>query len=293
MVMNSLLSFLSCTSFLTKIEKSLCDTKCDSCPVGPTGQTATPSGPTGPEFLLLRRDAFQGLNPQDKEQTYFSPPGATHLFVQLWGAGGGGGGAATQKNVKEMSVGGGGGAGGYVQAWIENPVSSYSFHLRRGGKGGQGDDPGEDALPSYFDSMESLYANGGTGGKSGRQENDLGFPLIVDGGQGGNSGGSLAIVMSTGGSGTQGVASQSIAERIYVQAGTGGSNFAGSGATVSPSLFNLSAGDSANGNKGKQYGEGGNGAIALNMITVPNPAKSADGGNGNAASLIIEAYQVS
>src|SRR5690606_39042896 len=117
------------------------------------------------------------------------------------------------------------------------------------------------------------------------------IPIFAEGGTGGTSGGLLARLTSTGGSGTSGTASRAtLAPAISGQAGTGGCNFAGSGFVESDQIEIPIA---QNGQKGKRYGQGGNGALVFNLDTpIESPGRVADGGNGNAAFLMIDAFQL-
>lgn len=148
------------------------------------------------EYTLLQLDCFEGREPVET-QTYVTPSNTTLLHVQLWSAGGGDGGAST--NASTSGIAGGGGAGGYTEAYISNPSDSYPFLLQVGGRGGYGNNDGEDALPSHFSSPSELLVEGGFGGKS--------LPAILtniniaEGGQGGGSNGSFVFLGSRGGTG--------------------------------------------------------------------------------------------
>ncbi|MGJ8590925.1 MAG: GEVED domain-containing protein [Aquaticitalea sp.] len=91
--------------------------------------------------------------------TFIVPCDVTSITVQAWGGGGAGGGD-TSNNIK----GGGGGAGGtYVSSVIAvTPGQSVNYFV---GSGGNGDyNSGDSGTASWFNTIGTLYAQGGAGG---------------------------------------------------------------------------------------------------------------------------------
>lgn len=264
------LEFLFC---LPKIENFCLPIFCnnDVNPIGPTGIIG---------YGLLQTDYFEGYT--STERTYLTPLNTTLLHVQLWGAGGGGGGAFTYDNSSVSLTGGGGGAGGYAEAWIMNPTGSYTFVLQAGGQGGINSEKGGDASASWFSSPDEMLAGGGYGGECGGNNYEI---TISQGGRGGSAIGSLVTLASTGGAGMNGIAHGYQNIKSFGEGGIGGCNFAGSGVShVSSNSFT-----SINGNA-SSFGQGGSGALSLQISNSSTPPKIARGGNGGAAFLCIEAF---
>lgn len=265
---------------------------------GPAGRAGPigPSGPPGTGFGILNIATFGAL-PIEEEQLYTTPLNTVYLKVMLWGAGGGGGGAqALQNNSargKSVAVGGGGGGGGYAEGFILNPATSYPFFLAQGGNGGVGNSPGVTANDSYFGVTE-FFAGGGKFGSPSGSSTSTPALRLAQGGVGGQGGGTLASVTSTGTAGSQGVGLDitllPVAQfpqqtlHIAVNGGRGGSGSAYSGSTQ----VTTSVCSAINGPPATNYGGGGAGGVA--MLAYVTPPLSATGVKGSDARLIVVAF---
>jgi collagen type VII alpha len=264
--------------------------------VGLTGPTGGPgiSGPTGPTGATGSGLTFLPTTPTNPNPssfgetgtvaTYMTPPTATLLYIQLWGAGGGGGGAGA--NVT-LGTGGGGGGGGYSETIISNPDASYRYFVASGGVGGVSAQTGQPAQQSWFSNPAHLFANGGEGGGFLGVENLLARNFTIPGGAGGLAGGTLATKSVQGNSAENGNVTGPGGPSFggVINGGAGAAAVFESGGTQSIAFSIANSVGISNGTTGSPYGGGGAGA--LNNTQLPAATL---GGSGNAGRLIISAY---
>jgi hypothetical protein len=254
---------------------------------GGTGAT----GATGSGLTLLQVSSFDPLQ-IPTIQTYTPPSNATHLYVRLWGAGGGGSGVGTPNNtiigVDTMATGCGGGGGGYSEGFVTNLESSYSFFLAAGGLGGIGNQTGANASTSWFGNPASLFAAGGSGGNNVFLNPTGGIvsSQAEIGGEGGEGGGTSALVRLQGSRGT--LAWGRIFATPHVNSGgRGGAGACQSGTSAGPRI--ILGGGFVNGANGTPYGGGGGGGVVTHLITS-SVAVLANGGSGGGSHMIVLAY---
>ena len=188
--------------------------------------------------------------------TYYPPSGVAWLRVRMVGGGGGGSGSSSG-----TWGGSGGGSGAFVEAYVSNPATSYSYSIGAGGGGGAASTSGTAGANTTFG---SLNCGGGLAGLFG-SPNSGSVPTA--------SGGQLNIPgiagTAPGYSSAQAMAGSSGAPSQFSAGGAG--NFPGSGTN--------------NGIAGA-YGSGGGGA-------GQTPSGSSGGGGGSGVIIIEENYAVS
>ncbi|RAW01600.1 glycine-rich domain-containing protein [Pseudochryseolinea flava] len=186
--------------------------------------------------------------------SWVAPTGVTRITVQAWGGGGSGGGSTANN-----SLGGGGGAGGaYASSSLTVvPATSYPFLVGVARTGTQA--AGVEGNPSWFGSVNTVYAEGGAGG--GEPNGALG----TLGGIGSSSASIGNITVQAGGSGGLGTA-------LTGGNGGAGGNGGGAGGTA-----RASGGD---GNDGAAPGGGGGGAYV-------NSNTNRNGGDGAAGRITL------
>lgn len=234
------------------------------------------------------------------------PSGVTSVQVECWGAGGGGGG-----NNSTSDGAGGGGGGGYSRATLTViPGNIYTINVGNGGTGGTGAQNGSSGESSWFGSITTILANGGSGGEQ-RTNNggDGGTGAAIGvvtgtntarftGGNGaagrdnntgiGGGGGSSAGTSANGNNASSDIA-------VYSQTGASAPTGGGAGADgdgdggsdgASPGGGGAGAGDKDNNfSTANSGGKGGNGLVRITytMTTPPDcislgtPANSAVG----------------
>ncbi len=271
-------------------------------PAGPTGATGLtgatgatgatgPAGPTGATGLTGATGAqgIQGVagttgGPSgitvftSSSGTYTVPSGVTKIWVRMVGGGGAGGGANYDGCPGTYFSGGGGGAGGYCEAIITTPATSYSYSV---GSGGIGNTTCSTAGGSGGNTTFSTFtAGGGLGGSTSSQNSDLGPIVLSAGGAGGtSSGGSVNLT------GSSGYPGYTCSGNYYAASGSGaGSLFGVGGKEVTWFAFNYVASFFGNASATNAYGCGGGGAIATGF-------NSGSGGNGSGGIIIIYEFK--
>jgi hypothetical protein len=199
---------------------------------------------------------------------WLCPPGVTSVTVKCYGAGGAGG----QRTGN--GGGGGGGGGAYASSVLAvTPGTIYTVVVGSGGASGNPSTPGGD---SYFNSVGTVMAKGGSGvtrnnviGAAGGQATSSVGSTKWNGGTGGTGSGSGG--KGGGGAGTGG-AGQNGGNGTVDGAGTatGGGN-GGNGRT----------GSQGNGTAGSTYGGGGGGGYRTSSSTR-------EGGAGASGAVILE-----
>jgi len=200
-----------------------------------------------------------------------SSSGVTVIKVECWGGGGAGGG-----HENNNTLGGGGGAGGAYSSKVMQVTygTSYPVTVAVAKPGGIGN--GTKGDPSWFNTLATVYAEGGAGGSkpnSGIAAGGIGTSAssIGDSKYSGGNGASGTTII--GGAGGGGAGSTGIGgSAAGITAGTGiniGGGNGGAGRTTE-----------GNGNAGITYGGGGGGAF------IPNETDHS-GGNGAAGLVVI------
>lgn len=221
-----------------------------------------------------------------KTGTFITPPNASVLHVQLWGAGGGGGGCQTTSEPNVYAVGAGGGGGGFAEAYLRSPLEeSYDYYIAQGGMGGDGE-TGESAETSWFGKIEDVTlvsASGGQGGGSIIGSNAT--SLLAMGGLGGSGDGSKANLKAEASAGGN---SLHYPVYGYVIAGEGGAAPYLSGYTQQQSSrYSLGVSSRASGLTGCTYGGAGSGSFIVQESTI-----SVKGGDGTAGFISIIIYSL-
>ncbi len=207
--------------------------------------------------------------------TFTVPEGITAITVEAWG-GGGAGGSVDKKN----SAGGGGAGGSYVRSDIAvTPGQQIPYSVAAPKESSWNND----GNPSWFQSVETIYASGGKGG--------------TPGGNGSNGAGGIGSVSSSHGqviyTGGNGVGGNYISNRTG-GAGGGGAGSMGNGSNGNGSTGGNGAatdggeggngpGNYSNGNAGAAYGGGGSGAKNASGVNI-----SFSGGTGAQGLLLIK-----
>jgi hypothetical protein len=188
------------------------------------------------------------------DKTFTIPCGVTNIIVEAWGAGGAGGGS-TNNN----SRGGSGGAGGsFVKSsLVVTSGTTYNLYVAPTNNGGTYN--GNKGEGSWFQSITTLFAEGGNGGSATNGNN------TVPGGAGsiGSSIGALKIAGANGNDGTGSI-------------GGAGGNGANGGGQGGASTNN----NGGNGNTGTAISGGGGGAYV-------NDQTNRLGGNGARGEIRI------
>ena len=210
---------------------------------------------------------------------FMAPPGVTSVTVEAWGGGAGGGRARGNP-----STGGGGAGGAYAKKTLAvTPLQNYAVTVGAGGIGGNGTGPdtqhGRPGNPSWFDSTNAVFAQGGARGLSdGGVNRGNGLPGA------GSSALSVGDSVYRGGDGSRG---DHAAYSGYSGAGGGGPGTTGNGGDASAGTGGagtaLLGGNGANGvgnstagGNGSIYGSGGSGGKA-NSYTDRNGGAGAMG----------------
>lgn len=191
--------------------------------------------------------------------TFDAPPGVTSVTVQAYGGGGSGGG--------RTSIGASGGGGGAYARGPATVVPNSSYTVSVGAGGSLGTNGG----PSYFNTITTVYAAGGTGIANN----------TTSGGTGGLAASSIGATKFSGGGGSA----------VFAAGGGGGGSSAGIAADGAPGNTNfggIAPPDGGNGGNGRTGGgngsglpgstPGGGGGGARRTTTGTSPGAS--GGNG-------------
>ena len=213
--------------------------------------------------------------------TFTVPAGVTSVTVEAWGGGGGGGRARGSP-----ATGGGGAGGSYARKTVTVvPLQEYAVTVGAGGIGGNGTGTdtqhGRIGNPSWFDTTNTVFAQGGGRGLSDGNVNSYN-------GLGGTGSVALCVgdVVYRGGHGGRGNYSTSSTNRSG--AGGGGAGTTGNGGDAATNGVrgtgtSLYGGDGAKGvtnglagTNGATYGGGGSGGKA-NSSTDRNGGNGADG----------------
>ena len=249
----------------------------------PAGTTYVPGS-----LAVTRTPATLATNVYDSSSTFMVPAGVTNLIVEAWGGGGGGGRARGNP-----ATGGGGAGGSYAKKSVAVvPLQSYTVTVGTGGIGGYstGTDSqhGSPGTPSWFNTTNTVFAQGGARGLSdGNINYRNGSPgagssalcvgdVVHRGGNGGGgrytSGTSYRSGAGGGGAGTTGNGGDALTNGV---SGSGTALHGGNGAA---GVTNNRTGAS-----GAIYGGGGSGGKA-------NDYTDRNGGSG-ANGLVLIAYE--
>lgn len=208
--------------------------------------------------------------------TYYwlCPNGVTSVNIKCYGAGGGGGRAAANNTAC-----GGGGGGAYASSTLTvTPGTIYTIVV---GSGGAGSNPASAGGDTYFSSITTVMAKGGSATAN----------SISTGASGGSASSSVGTVRYNGGNG--GTGSGTTAGAGGGCAGpTGAGGNGGTGTTVgtgnSPGGNGGAGrtGSNGTGSNGTTYGGGGGGALRVST-------SSSNGGSGASGAVIIDYNGVS
>lgn len=191
---------------------------------------------------------------------YTPTVGTGSIIIEIVGGGGAGGGCVG--GLLSFACGGGGASGSYGRHFIASVGASYVYSVGSGGTpGAAGNNPGGNGTASTFGGI--LSSPGGLGGRPGGS--------VAGGGANGGLATGCNLLNATGTQGGTGVALSGNATP-----GTGGSSIFGGGANA-PTV----TGGSGNGLAGSNYGGGGSGGYALNLLA------NAAGGAGSLGVIII------
>ncbi len=248
---------------------------------GVTLLDAVPEGTTYvPDSLSVFQDPASSTTVvYSSSSTFMAPAGVTSVTVEAWGGGAGGGRARGY-----YATGGGGAGGAYAKKTLAvTPLQTYTVTVGTGGIGGNGTGTdtqhGRPGNPSWFDSTNTVFAEGGDRGLSdGRVNYSNGDPGT------GSSANSIGDTVYAGGDGSRGNYAYSSG---YSGAGGGGAGTTGNGGDAlygsGGSGTSLYGGDGADGvgnnstgDNGSTYGGGGSGGKA-NSTTDRNGGSGADG----------------
>jgi hypothetical protein len=203
--------------------------------------------------------------------TFTVPAGNSSITVECWGAGGGGGGNGAQG-------GGGGGGGAYSSSSLAVTVGAqFTLNIGAGGNGTAS--IGSAGGDTWFGSISTILAKGGSGGVNGTSGT---------GGAGGSGVGSIKYSGGAGGSGGSdtggggGSSAGTSAGGVAGGAGAGNAVGPGSGGTAPTGGGNGGMGGSgANGLDGNVPGGGGGGAADNGFI-------GGKGGNGQIKITLVD-----
>ncbi len=228
---------------------------------------------------VIRNPATSTTAVYTSSATFMAPPGVTSVVVEAWGGGAGGG------RARGYPATGGGGAGGAyaLKTVTVTPLQSYTVTVGAGGIGGNGTGTdtqhGRPGNPSWFDSTNTVFAEGGARGLSDGNIN-------YSNGQPGSGSSALSVgdTVYAGGDGSRG---NYTSYTGYSGAGGGGAGTTGPGGDAAAGSGGagtaLYGGDGADGvgnstagANGAVYGAGGSGGKA-NSYTDRNGGNGADG----------------
>ena len=210
----------------------------------PTGFEVSTNGTNFSSNVVVSTAATSGAATTFSNSTnWVAPVGVSAVQVEAWGAGGAGGSAQRVPNSNSVPLGGGGAGGAYakVLAFPVSAGSNYSVNVGLSASNtatNYGDRVNGGS--SWFNSTNTIYAEGGQGGQSAI---------------GNNSSNRFAL-------GGVGTASNSIGDIAYA----GGSGF--------PSTTNTAGGG------GSSAGTATNGVAATNNVGAIAPLGGGDGGTG-------------
>ena len=209
--------------------------------------------------------------------TWTVPAGVSSIDLEAWGGGAGGGGGKSVTGCfgfcSTPGSGGGGGAGSYTKLTgygVGVAGTVYAIGVGSGGGGGSNSSPsdGNPGGDSYFNTLATFSAKGGTQGLKGNGGQG-------NGGAGGVLGAPIAGTTRTvGGNGSNGSGSNG---------GSGGNSPNGGAGGTSNNAGGNPGGGGGGGSNNKS---GGNGSIGLLTVTYYIPATYVIGNNPVAASNI-------
>lgn len=199
--------------------------------------------------------------------TWNKPAGGKYIVIEVVGGGGGGGGSSTTDGTS----GAGGGGGGFAKKQIAAGAAAATETVTVGAAGAAGSAAGGTGGTGGTSSFGAhVSATGGVGGAS-----RSGTTQAIDGGAGGaGASGDLNL------SGENGGTSYNTSASAHVHGGAGGSSQRGAGA----SALDVTAGGSAAGHAGKNYGGGGGGAC------TQGGGSGQAGGAGAPGLVIVTTY---